>query len=85
MIIGVLLFALITSFIMHKLTKLDFSVCLMASTPGGLQEMSLLSDELGADTPKIAVMQTSRLMVCDCIISYNDRMSCRHHLITKMM
>ncbi len=62
MIIGVLLFALITSFIMHKLTKLDFSVCLMASTPGGLQEMSLLSDELGADTPKIAVMQTSRLM-----------------------
>lgn len=62
MVVGVLFFALMTALIMHKLTKLDFSVCLMASTPGGIQEMSLLSEELGADTPKIAVMQTARLM-----------------------
>lgn len=62
MVAGVLFFALMTALIMHKLTKLDFSVCLMASTPGGIQEMSLLSEELGADTPKIAVMQTARLV-----------------------
>ena len=59
---GVLAFAFTTAFVINRLTKLDFSVALMASTPGGMQEISLLSEELGTDTPKIAVMQTCRLM-----------------------
>ena len=62
MIAGVLFFALMTSFIMHKITKLDYMICLMASTPGGMQEIALLSEELGVDTTKVAVMQTARLM-----------------------
>lgn len=59
---GVLLFSLLTGYVMHQLTKLDLATCLLASTPGGLTEMSLLSEDLGADTPKIAVMQTARLL-----------------------
>lgn len=59
---GVLLFSLLTGYVMHRLTRLDLATCLLASTPGGLTEMSLLSEDLGADTPKIAVMQTARLL-----------------------
>lgn len=62
MVAGVLLFALGSAFLIHRITKLDLAVCLMACCPGGVQEMALLSEELGADTPKIAVMQTARLM-----------------------
>ncbi len=62
MLAGVIAFAFITAFVINRLTKLDFAVALMASTPGGVQEISLLSEELGTDTPKVAVMQTSRLM-----------------------
>jgi len=63
MIVGILLFVFVVSFIIHKLTKLDFVTCLLACTPGGITEMSLLSEDFGADTPKIAVMQTVRLVL----------------------
>lgn len=62
MTVGILMFVFATSFIMHKITGLDYPTCMFASTPGGLQEMSLLSEELGADTVKVAVMQTMRLI-----------------------
>ena len=61
-VVGVLAFAFLTAFIISKFTKLSFCTSLMACTPGGLQEMSILSEELGMDTPKVAVMQVSRLM-----------------------
>ncbi|MCL2539111.1 MAG: AbrB family transcriptional regulator [Oscillospiraceae bacterium] len=63
MIIGILVFVFLISLIIHKLSKLDFVTCLLACTPGGITEMSLLSEEFGADTPKIAVMQTVRLVL----------------------
>ena len=65
MCIGLYVFALLIAYVIHKVTKLDLATCMLASTPGGLQEMSLLSEDLGADTPKIAILQTARLM---CVI-----------------
>lgn len=48
-------------FLMHKLSGLDLRTCLLASTPGGLQEMSLLAEDLGCDSMKVTVLQTARL------------------------
>ena len=61
MIVGILAFVFITSFLIHKLTKLDYATCMFASTPGGLQEMALLAEEMGVDALKVSVMQTCRL------------------------
>jgi uncharacterized membrane protein AbrB (regulator of aidB expression) len=44
---------------------------MFASTPGGLQEMALLADDLGADTTKVTILQTARLM---CVISFSPAM-----------
>ncbi len=63
MIAGIFLFVFLASTLMRKLFRLDLGVCLLASTPGGVQEMSLLSEDLGCDTAKIAVMQSTRLMI----------------------
>lgn len=63
MLVGFTVYIFTLAFVMHKVCKLDLAVCLLASTPGGIQEMSLLSEELNADTPKIAIMQTTRLML----------------------
>ena len=63
MAVGVLLSAFVVSTLVHKLTKLEYATCLLGSTSGGVQEMSLLADDLGADASKIALMQTSRLML----------------------
>ena len=67
MFVGIFVFVFSIAFLMRKLGKLDLAVCLMASTPGGVQEMALLSEDLGADTPKIAIMQTCRLM---CVVMF---------------
>jgi len=60
--VGVAAMTLITSFIMHKLTKLDSFTSLLASTPGGLSEMAMLADDLGVDASKVAVLHMARLM-----------------------
>ncbi len=62
LIVSVFIFAFLTGYVMHKATKVPLCTALMASTPGGLQEMSILADELGLDAPTIALFHTSRLM-----------------------
>jgi len=48
--------------VIHKLTKLDLVTSLYASAAGGLTDMALIADEMGADTPKVAVLQILRLV-----------------------
>lgn len=61
-LLGVVVFAVLSGFVINKATKLDIGVSVMASTPGGISEISLLSEELGSDTTKVSVMQSCRLM-----------------------
>ena len=63
MLVGVVLASLVFGYAIHKITGLAVSTCLLACTPGGLGEMSLIAEELGCDAPKVAVMQTFRLMI----------------------
>ena len=58
----VIIITFVTAFIIHKLTGLDLFTSLMASTPGGLAEMTILADDLGIDAPKVTVLHTARLM-----------------------
>ena len=62
MLVGIFAFVFLTSFAIRKLSHVDRSTAMLISTPGGIQEMSLLSEELGADTPKVAVLHTVRLV-----------------------
>ncbi len=61
MTVAILAFIFITSWLINRFTDLDFATAMFASTPGGLQEMALLSEEMGADTLKVSVLQTCRL------------------------
>ena len=51
-----------SAFVMHKIGKLDASTSLLSSTPGGLTEMAMLADDINADSAKVAVLQTARLI-----------------------
>lgn len=62
MLLGVFLFTFSMAYLMRKWFRLDPAVALLVSTPGGVQEMSLLAEDLGADTPKVALMQTARII-----------------------
>lgn len=61
-VVEVLCMAFITSWLIGKLTKLDRPTALFSCIPGGIAEMSLLSEELGLDTPKIVAAHTCRII-----------------------
>lgn len=60
--VGIFAFIFLLSTLLNRFTKLDYATCLFASAPGGVQEMAVLSDEFGADSLKVAVMQMTRLV-----------------------
>lgn len=67
MLVGLLIFTFVFAILMTNSTNLDFSTCLLSLTPGGIQETSLLADDLGCDTATVIVMHTIRLVVVICI------------------
>lgn len=62
MFLGIFIMTFGLAELMKRSSKLSRLTCLLACTPGGLQEMSIIADEMGSDAPKIAVMQTARLI-----------------------
>lgn len=64
---GMLIFTFLFGKIMARVSELDFQTSLLCLTPGGIQETSLLADDLGCDTPCVVVMHTIRLVVVICI------------------
>lgn len=73
MLAGIFAFTFGTSFVLRRVSKLDRSTAMLAATPGGIQEMSLLSEELDADTPKVAVLHTARLVFVILLFPYMIR------------
>lgn len=66
-IASVLILPPIFGFLVHKLTKLDLGTALFGATPGGLQEMSILAEDMGLDSPKISIIHTIRIV---CALSF---------------
>ena len=52
----------VTGWIVHRLAGFDLMTALLGAVAGGVSDISLLSMELGADTPIVALMQTLRLV-----------------------
>lgn len=49
-------------FIMYKMSGVDIATALMSSAPGGMMDIALLSQDVGADSSKVALLQLIRLM-----------------------
>ena len=62
MILSVLVYMAVVSLTLIWLSKLNRTTCMLVSAPGGLQEISLMAEDLSADAPKVMVLQTTRLM-----------------------
>ena len=52
----------LTASVLHTFCKMDWATALFSSTPGGISEMGLISEELGLETPKIVLMHTVRIL-----------------------
>jgi uncharacterized protein len=60
--LGMISLNLLIGFAMHKITGIDLITSLFACAPGGLVDMSLISQDMGADTSKVAILQLIRVM-----------------------
>lgn len=54
--------ALGMGFILFNVTDLDLPTALMATAPGGIMDISLISADVGANSSKVAILQLLRLM-----------------------
>ncbi|MBQ9198236.1 MAG: AbrB family transcriptional regulator [Clostridia bacterium] len=62
-IVDIMVYVLLMSFVLRRTSKMDYGTSLLCSTPGGIGEVSILSEELGTDTPTVAVFNTARMIL----------------------
>lgn len=62
LLIGMLCINIISGFLIYYLSPLDLPTSFMCAVPGGISNIPLISDEMGADSSKVAVMQFVRLL-----------------------
>ncbi len=62
-ILDIMIYVFLMSFILGKISDMDYGTCLLCSTPGGIGEVSILSEELGTDTVQVAAVNTARMIV----------------------
>ena len=69
-IVETLAIILINTLLLKYLFKMSALTSLIASTPGALSDMTLLSEELGGDMPTVAALQIARMFSIVLIIPY---------------
>jgi membrane AbrB-like protein len=61
-VFSALLFCLILGFVLHKFFGLELATAFLGSSPGGMTELSALAIDMGADGPKVALLQLIRML-----------------------
>ena len=59
-IIGFCLMNVFVGFFLYKTTKFSLSTALLSASPGGMSDISLMAEDLGANGPQVASMQFLR-------------------------
>ena len=63
LVVGIVIIVIILSFILYKTTDLDFATCLFSCAPGGASDLALIAEEYGANTPKVSIIQSVRVIM----------------------
>lgn len=62
LLIGMLILNIISGFLIYFTSPLDLVTSLMSSVPGGISDIPIISEEMGADSSKVALLQFIRLI-----------------------
>lgn len=52
----------VATFLMLKVSNVDFTSAMFAASPGGISDMALIAMDMGGDSPRIAVLQLGRML-----------------------
>lgn len=59
---GMMVLNVVSGFLIHYVSHIDLMTSLMSAIPGGISDIPIISDEMGADSSKVALMQFVRLV-----------------------
>lgn len=62
-VVGYLISNITLGFFIRKVSNLDLTTALFATTPAGVSDMALIASDIGGDAPKVAVLQIFRLVM----------------------
>lgn len=62
LILGMLILNIISGFLIYFTSSLDLTTSLMCAVPGGMSDIPIISEEMGADSSKVTAMQFIRLV-----------------------
>ena len=59
---GMLILNIVSGFLIYFTSPMDLITSLMCAIPGGISDIPIIADEMGADSSKVAAMQFIRLV-----------------------
>lgn len=62
LLIGMLILNIISGFLIYASSPLDLKTSFLCAIPGGMSDIPIISEEMGADSSKVAVMQFIRMV-----------------------
>lgn len=63
-------FATLLGLLLYRFSPLDLRTALFAVSPGGITEMAVIADDMGADTAAVSVFQIARLTATMCTFPF---------------
>ncbi len=67
LVTAMILVNVMLGFLLYQLSPLDLCSSLFATVPGGLSEMAVISEEMGANMPLVSLFQLSRIVLVNCL------------------
>lgn len=67
LMVGLFTIILLLAFLLYKTADLDFTTALFSCAPGGASDLALIAEEFGANTPKVSIIQTMRVV---CVVIF---------------
>lgn len=61
-IVGFLIMNIAIGMFVYKVSNFNIATSLFSAAPGGVSDISIIASEMGADTPKVAIIQLMRLV-----------------------
>lgn len=62
LVVGMLILNIISGFLIYFTSSMDLTTSLMSAVPGGMSDIPIISEEMGADSAKVTAMQFIRLV-----------------------
>ncbi len=67
LLVGLFTIVVILAYILYKTSDVDFVTALFSCAPGGASDLALIAEDFGANTPKVSIIQSLRVV---CVVIF---------------